>query len=164
MAYSFSLSAECGDEQAARALSAYFDGFVVLVADRSVRCVAAAQVDPESNWWAMTCVPGIALASPHGSDPELCKPANMTVVARQLLTHLRGAPPFRYAAIGVEVDHFRYFSEINEDFVLLDFHGLVVCDALWQRLGCPEVFESFSVGYHWRPYRGESPNAWGGAA
>src|SRR5262245_15023538 len=105
MALTFSLSAECGAEAAARAVAAHFDGFLLSAAGRDIRCIASAGPDPESQWWAIVCVPGMTHASPIGSDQELCEPVHLTAAAHQLFGHLRAAPDFRYALVGVEVDH-----------------------------------------------------------
>jgi hypothetical protein len=155
MAWIFSLSVECADTSAAEAVAAHFDGLALRVADRDVRCITSTRPDPESGWWAITCVPGMTAGSPIGSDPELCKAERMTEAARRLLEHLRTAPPFRYSMVGVEVDHFRCFSELDRDLVDRDFDGLVVSDMIWRQLGEPGTFEVFRPGYRWRPYTGE---------
>ena len=76
----------------------------------------------------------------------------MTAVAEVLYERLRSAPPFRYAIIGVEVDNFRDFSELDSDMVNLDFSGLVISDAVWKHLGSPSIFIPFEIGYRWRPF------------
>jgi len=73
-------------------------------------------------------------------------------IALALYDRLRTAPPYRYALIGVEVDEFRRFGELDDDVVKLDFNGLVLADTVWERLGSPGIFVPFVPGYHWRPF------------
>jgi hypothetical protein len=158
MAMYFSLSAECGGEVLARAVAAHFDGLPLVLPDGlSLRCESSPWQDVERNWWASAAPPGAsATGSPGKDDPELRKAVRMSQIGHLLYERLRSAPPFRYALAGVEVTEFRYFSELDEDLVTLDFPGLVVCDSIWERLGRAAVFQPFSPGYVWRPYRGEA--------
>jgi hypothetical protein len=50
----------------------------------------------------------------------------MTELGMLLYKHLRIAPPFRYALVGVEVDEFRTYSELIEDLPNLSIPGLVL--------------------------------------
>ena len=76
----------------------------------------------------------------------------MTKIAFALYEHLHSAPEFRFALVGVEVDEFRRFTELDNDVVTLDFSGLVLCEAVWRHLGSPSVFVPFTPGYRWRPF------------
>ena len=76
----------------------------------------------------------------------------MDELARVLYRHLRGAPPYRFALVGVEVDGFRLFDELDDDVVTLDFSGLVLSDDVWRGLGASSVFVPFEPGYVWRPF------------
>lgn len=76
----------------------------------------------------------------------------MTEMGLPLYERLRTAPPFRYAWVGVEVDDFRTFDELDDDIVRLDFSGLVLADAVWRALGESDHFVPFARGYRWRPF------------
>ena len=69
-----------------------------------------------------------------------------------LYERLRTAPRYRYALVGVEVDGFRYFDELDDDVVNHDYNGLVLAEEVWKHLGSPDVFVPFEPGYRWRPF------------
>jgi len=76
----------------------------------------------------------------------------MNEIAVLLLDILRTAPPFRFAGVGVEVESFREFSELDQDLIDLDFNGVVISEAIWRNLGLPSVFVPFSEGFRWKPF------------
>ncbi len=62
---------------------------------------------------------------------------------------------FRYALVGVEVDDFASFEDINENIAdprVVAYEGLVIAESIWGRLGCPGIFVPFALGYRWRPF------------
>lgn len=85
----------------------------------------------------------------------------LTEVGTRLYEHLRAAPPFLFALVGVEVDDVRNELEIEE--LIRDprpaYQGLVVSTDLWQQAGQPSAFQSFRSGYVWRQYLGETTPA-----
>ncbi|MEG4216834.1 hypothetical protein QUA27_15690 [Microcoleus sp. Pol14C6] len=152
MVWVFSLSAECGTKQSeAQQFAQYFNKtFCVLSNGRVSQCRAEIFQDIEENWWCRVCPSGI---SEIGIDtPESAY--LMTEIGRFLYLRLRFAPPFRYALVGMEVDEFRTYSELIEEPGWA-FPGLVLAEAVWQATGASSVFQSFSLGYVWKPYEGE---------
>lgn len=151
MTWTFSLSAECGNKLAAEQFSNHFDRVSwVLSSGKSSQCSTGIFQDTEENWW---CRVSPTTASEVGIDtPETAY--QMTELGISLYQHLRSAPPFRYALVGVEVDEFRTYGELLEESVLV-FPGLVLAEKIWQLVGSPAAFRSFSQGYVWKPYEGE---------
>jgi hypothetical protein len=82
----------------------------------------------------------------------------MSEMGHLLYERLRSAPEFRYALVGKETDEFRAFDELDQDVLGPAFAGLVLSEAIWDRLGRPAPFEPFRPGYVWRPYLGETSN------
>lgn len=153
MAWTFSLSAECGAEQiAAEQLAQYFDGLSWLLSNgRQSQCHTAVFQDIEGNWWCQACPSGISEVGIDQSDIAY----QMTELGILLYHRLRSAPPFRYALIGVEVDEFRTYSELISEASVPRFPGLVLAETVWQSLGASTLFRPFSSGYVWQPYEGE---------
>ncbi|MEG4348789.1 hypothetical protein QUA74_03475 [Microcoleus sp. LAD1_D3] len=152
MAWVFSLSAECGTKQSeAQQFAQYFNEISWMLSNgRHSQCRTESFQDIEENWWCRVCPSGI---SEIGIDtPESAY--LMTEVGIFLYQSLRFAPPFRYALVGMEVDEFRTYSELIEEPALV-FPGLVLAEAVWQATGASSVFQSFSLGYVWKPYEGE---------
>lgn len=149
MAWIFSLSAECGPQkEAAEAVTRHFDALTVTLADGSrFPCLADTFHDGES-WWARVGPDGVTR---NGINDER-EQRELTEIGFALYERLRSAPAFRFALVGVEVDGFRYFRELDDDVVTLDFGGLVLSDAVWQHLGSPSIFVPFTLGYRWRPF------------
>lgn len=153
MAWIFSLSAECGTEQAkAEQFSKYFDGVSwVLSNGCQAFCRTNIFQDLEANWWCRVCPSNL---SEVGIDtPE--RAYFMTELGISLYQHLQAAPRFRYALVGVEVDEFRTYSELIAEPSLIPFSGLVLAETIWQIIGASPEFRPFSLGYVWKPYEGE---------
>ncbi len=153
MTWIFSLSAECGAEQAtAERFVRHFDNTSWILSDGSqTQCDAEIFQDIEENWWCRVRPSGI---SEVGIDtPETAY--LMTELGILLYQHLRSAPAFRYALVGVEVDEFRTYSELLEESSIPTFPGLVLAETVWQVMGASPTFRSFSSGYTWKPYEGE---------
>lgn len=105
------------------------------------------------NWWGGVWPEGISKVGIRDEDDVI----QMNGIARVLYDVLRNAPTFRYARVGVEVDEFRYFSELGDDLVKSDhFNGVVLADEVWRGLGSPETYVEFGPGYRWRPFTGVS--------
>jgi hypothetical protein len=149
MAWPFSLSAECGPQQeAAQAVCQHFEGLIVTISDGSSYPCEVSTFRDEENWWACIFPDGVTRTG-IGSQEER---RQLTEIGFALYERLRSAPAFRYALVGVEACEFRYFKELDDDVVTLDFNGLVLSEWVWQRLGSPSIFVPFSPGYRWRPF------------
>jgi hypothetical protein len=149
MAWLFSLSAECGTKKAdAEAVAGHFHGFIVVLADGSQFPCEADVGQVEGAWWAVVYPEGVCRGG-VGNEKDA---RELTEVGFILYEQLRSAPPFRFALVGVEVYDFRKFEELNDDLVNWDFNGVVLADAIWQRLGSPTIYVPFAPGYRWRPF------------
>jgi hypothetical protein len=149
MAYLFSLVAECGPQKgAAEAVAHHFSDLTVTLADGSHFPCDAGAFQDRGNWWAGVSPKGVSRSGIRHQQDE----RELTEVGFVLYERLRSAPAFRYALVGIEVDGFRSFEELDDDVVTLDFSGLVLSDAAWQHLGSPGIFIPFAFGYHWRPF------------
>lgn len=156
MAWMFGLSAECGsDKTRANSFALHFDGMTwVLSNNRQCRCQADIFQDIDQNWWCRVCPNNfseIGIVSPESAYL-------MTELGILLYQHLRSAPDFRYALVGVEVDEFRTFSELLEEPPNLSIPGLVLAEKVGQALGVSAAYRPFSPGYIWQPYEGETYN------
>ena len=153
MAWTFTLSAECGVEQAgAERFAQHFDQISwVLSNGKHSKCQTSIFQDIEENWWCRVCPSGI---SEIGTDtPESAY--LMTELGILLYQRLQSAPLFRYALVGVEVDEFRTYSELIEESSTLAFPGLVLAETVWQAVGSSSAFRPFSSRYVWKLYEGE---------
>lgn len=153
MTWIFSLSAECGAEQAiAEQFAHHFDNVSWILSNGSqTQCHADIFQDIEENWWCRICPSDI---SKVGIDtPETAY--LMTELGILLYQRLRSAPTFRYALVGVEVDEFRTYRELLEESPTPTFPGLVLAKTVWQAMGESTAFRLFSSGYVWKPYEGE---------
>jgi hypothetical protein len=153
MAWIFSLSAECGQEKiAAERFSEHFDKITLfLTDDQQSQCHTNVFQDMEENWWCRVCPNNI---SEVGIDtPESAY--RMTEVGILLYKHLKSAPSFRYALVGVEVDEFRTYTELLEESSTLEFPGLVLAKNLEIDDRLLLGFRPFESGYIWKPYEGE---------
>lgn len=103
----------------------------------------------EGDWWACAVPDGVSRVGVRNEQDRF----QMTELAIALYERLRTAPQYRYALVGVEVDDFRSFSEIDDDLITLDFQGLVLSDLLWRHIGSPDIYVPFESGYRWRPFR-----------
>jgi hypothetical protein len=156
MAWIFSLSAECGSEEISASKFAQHFMEQILILSNGSRCLCRTDTfqDIENNWWCRVYPNNI---SELGIDsPESAY--LMTELGILLYKHLRIAPPFRYALVGVEVDEFRTYSELIEDLPNLSIPGLVLAKKIQQEVEALKVFRIFSSGYVWQPYEGEIYN------
>jgi hypothetical protein len=153
MAWVFSLSAECGPEQATAArFSQHFEN-LAWVLSNGVRCQCRTTIfqDIDENWWCRVCPSGVSEIGIEAPDSAYL----MTELGILLYQHLRSAPAFRYALVGVEVDEFSTYSELPKESLDLSLPGLVLSDVTWQAMTSPSTFRPFSPGYVWQPYEGE---------
>jgi hypothetical protein len=153
MAWTFSLSAECGAEQVAvEQFAQHFDGLSwVLSNGQQSQCHTAVFQDIEGNWWCQACPSRISEVGIDASDIAY----QMTELGILLYQQLQSAPPFRYALVGVEVDEFRTYSELISEVTVPNFPGLVLAETIWRSLGASTLFCPFCSGYVWQPYEGE---------
>jgi hypothetical protein len=148
VAYFYSLAVECGDEGAARACAEHFSG---RRADVAVKRSAE-----DGAWWAVVTPQGESESGVTSDDVA----QSLSAAGQALLEHLRSAPPFRFAVIGVEAFEAITFDDLDastgSDPSFPDrFDGLVVSDEVRDRLGRDAPLEPFAPGYAWFPYRGE---------
>jgi hypothetical protein len=156
MAWIFGLSAECGpDESKARLFAQSFEGVSWTLSNgRQCHCRTAIFQDVDENWWCRVCpnnISEIGIESPESAYL-------MTELGILFYQHLRLAPAFRYALVGVEVDKFRTHRELLEDASELSVPGLVLAIEVEQDIGLSSAYRSFSPGYTWLPYEGEVYN------
>jgi len=153
MAWTFSLSAECGEAKiAAEQFAQHFDGFAWILANGTqYQCHTTLFQDLEGNWWSRVSPSGISEVGIDASDIAY----QMTELGILLYQRLQSAPPFRYALVGVEADEFRTYSELITEIPVTSFPGLVLVETVWRSLGASTLFRPFSSGYVWHPYEGE---------
>ena len=149
MAWLFSLSAECGpNKHDAESVAAHFNDYNSALDDGSRYPCTSDVSEIDGTWWANCYPEGVSIAGVGNKKDERV----MTAVGFSLYEWLMTAPPYRFAIVGVEVEGFREYDEIDSDVTELDFSGLVLSDAIWRRLGAPAMFVPFASGYHWRPF------------
>jgi hypothetical protein len=153
MGWIFSLSAECGAQQAlAEEFAQHFQGVCeILSTGHESQWHSGIFQDVEENWWCRVCPVGereVGIDTPESAYL-------MTELGILLYRRLQSAPPFRYALVGLEVDEFRTYNELLEECSTLLFPGLVLAEAVWQAIGSSRAFQPFSPGYVWKPYKGE---------
>ncbi len=156
MAWIFSLSAECGqDESNVNKFAEHFEGIEwILSNDRPCLCRTDTFQDIEQNWWCRVYpnnISEVGIDSPESAYV-------MTELGILLYQTLRFTSSFRYALVGVEVDEFRTYSELMEDLSNLSLPGLVLAKELTLGLEILPLFRTFSSRYVWQPYAGEVYN------
>lgn len=159
MGWFFTLSAEIGPNQIdARTFAEHFNKLPLVLSDGK-QFLCQAGYGPEGgsfknlNWWSVTCP-----VKDNGKDINVFEDfQEMNELAPLLYERLKSAPPFRYALVGIEVDEFRTYEELISDDLIKEkperFHGLVITEDIWRKLGSPEYFVSFRPGYLWIPFR-----------
>jgi hypothetical protein len=163
MAWIFSLSAECGSSrQDAEKFRDYFRDVVLTLADgKKVRCSSDRYFrdpdeyfqDRDGNWWNFVIPEGMVFGG-EGQDSTLRKKEGASEVGFLLYEHLKSAPFFRYAMVGLEVDGFLEESEFKTTD-LNRYDGIVLSKDFYESLDVQYELEEFSPGYYWRPYLGE---------
>ncbi|MGC1309837.1 MAG: hypothetical protein WA885_21640 [Phormidesmis sp.] len=156
MAWIFSLSAECGsDERKAKLFAQHFEGVTWKLSNRrQCQCRTDTFQDIDENWWCRVYPNNISKMGIESSESAYV----MTELGILFYQHLRSAPKFRYALVGVEVDEFRTHSELLEDASDLSTPGLVLAEDIGQVLELSSAYRAFRPGYVWFPYEGEIYN------
>lgn len=160
MAWIFSLSAECGAEEAqAQQFAQHFEGMTWLLSnDRQCQCQSDRFQDLEGNWWCRVRPRNLSEVGIDAPESAYL----MTELGILLYQRLQTAPAFRYALVGVEVDEFRTYGELVNEFDSTAPHvsmpGLVLSREISQTLKVNSGFQAFSSNYVWQPYAGEIYN------
>lgn len=83
----------------------------------------------------------------------------MTSIGFEFYNLLMDAPEYRYALAGLEVDGWRWMSDLEEEpNDLFIASGVVIRKDIYAKIGSPgEMFE-FTSNYVWTPYTGEKWN------
>ena len=157
MGWFFSLCVECGSKLEAEAIAEHFKQLDLLLSDgRKFDCrVDVYQTNNQSliDWWCSVNPRGLSESGIHTvKDAQ-----DMTELGFLLYEHLRSAPGFRYALVGVEVDEVRYYHELltRDGKADVPFDGFVVSEMIYEYLGKPVGFVPFKLGYFWTQYKGE---------
>lgn len=156
MAWIFSLSAECGsDENNAKLFAQYFEEMTWTLSNgHQCQCRADIFQDFDENWWCRVYpnnISEIGIESPESAYL-------MTELGILFYQHLRTAPKFRYALVGVEVDEFRTYSELLEDASAFTIPGLVLATEVGEKVNLSSAYRPYCPGYVWLPYEGEIYN------
>ncbi|MEZ4362979.1 MAG: hypothetical protein R3B48_22500 [Kofleriaceae bacterium] len=145
MAWIFALWAQCRTGEEASAFAAHFAQQRWSLRD-GVSTVCSASIEADTCCWIQP-----SNVSRSGVTDETVA-AQLAEVGTLLHEHLRTAPAFLFALVGVEVDDVRTEAEMEE--LARDTHrayqGLVVSVDLWQRAGQPPGFDPFRPGHLWR--------------
>jgi hypothetical protein len=149
----FSLSAECGGEQAvAVAFSQHFQNVSWALSNGlQSKCCTTVFQDIDEHWWCRVCPSGVSEMGIEEPNAAYL----MTELGILLYQQLQSAPAFRYALVGLEIDEFRTHRELLAESAGQLLPGLVLSEATWQMMASPTTFRAFSPGYVWQPYEGE---------
>jgi len=161
MAFFYSLSIECGaDKSAALTCAKHFDGWKLPLNDLlpdTVNVTVKQESGDDQDWWVVVVPVGVSQSGVVSEEAA----RSMSAAGHCLLDRLKTAPPFRFAVIGVEADEAIYYNDLNpelgQDSTLAErYHGLVVSEEIYERLNPTSMFEPFTLGKFWIPYRGET--------
>jgi len=162
MAFFFSLSIECGADQAAAASCADHFGSWELppecaLPNRTIRVSFQQESSGDPIWWAVVVPLGVSQSGVWSEDVA----HEMSAAGVCLFDRLKTAPPFRFALIGVESQEAILRANLDRHFAqdptLADrYRGLVISQEIRDQLGASPVFGPFAPGYFWIPYRGET--------
>lgn len=151
MAWIFSLAAECGPEKpGAEAFAQHFERLSI-ACDGAEHICGTQIYEQDGAWWAVVCPNGLSRSGIRNEQDR----RQMTMIGLALYERLRSSPPYRYAIVGVEVDGFCSFDDLDDDLLNLArtmYEGLVITNSIWQRLRCSDIFVPFTAGYRWRPF------------
>ncbi len=158
MALIFSLYAVCRDEAEVAPFLAHFHGLRWTLADGTETTLdaepyrlAAPSAPPgliDRSCWIM---PSEISTSGIRDDRDAVL---MTELGERLCEHLRSAPPFEWAMVGIEVDQQQDDAELAE-MIREAWSGLIFSEALFRRAGSPVAGIPFRDGMWWHPYIGE---------
>lgn len=106
-----------------------------------------------TKWYpgGMVTVDGISTTGVNSESDAL----EMTSVGLEFYELLIGAPKYRFALVGIEVDGWREFKDLEEDPKDVLTPGFVIREDLYKQLGSPGKLIEFNTGYLWTPYHGE---------
>ena len=156
MAMLFLLFVECADAPATEACRQHFDGFEFeLLSGKRVRWSAGiSDFNPGME--------AISFDLNRYGISGLQDAIDATQCGLHLLHHLKSAPEFLFARVGIEAGYIPA-SELP-DFIETSHAAdkrknlmleCVLREDLFKNLGCPEHFTEFRPGYVWRKYSGE---------
>ena len=164
MAWVYSLSAECGsDKNQAEIFAKHFEDLSFeLVTGKTSVCSVEIHADEENNWWASIFPSNIT----RSNGCSLTDAVEISEVGFCLYKQLKSSPQFRFALFGCEVEEFRLYSQLVDDVATYRdgriefnnhsvFKGLVLSLEIWEELGKPIAFFSFTDNYRWRVYEGK---------
>lgn len=154
MAYILELAADCVTENAAKRFGSHFSGLSFSLPDGRVCNLTDSDTSVfiDDVGHARCCVASIG-ASLTGSREVLHTDDERREFILFLYEHLRGAPPFRCAAVGFECNDFDLY---DRDGRVSSIDGLVICDQVFMEAGRPAPFQPFAAGYHWIPFTKET--------
>lgn len=148
---SLSLAAECGtSREAAECFAAHFPAELRRRDGTLHRLEIRVTERAGHGHWCMVQPTGLSTRGIHCDREEEV----FDDLAAQLYGWLKTAPAYRYARVGLGVERFREYAELNAEIGVGNFSGMVIEEPLWRELGAPSTFEPFGGGYRWRPYRG----------
>ncbi len=87
--------------------------------------------------------------------------AKLSECGIDLAIRLVSAPEFVFARIGIEVDGYTradFVQEYQNDGEPWIPEGTIICERLWEDLGCPTGLSNFRPKYYWNKYKGEPIN------
>ena len=151
MAWRFELAVECGiDHKAVIGVKNHFDGLTFALDDGTNGRWMADYVseDEDKRWWVTVLPIILEKALEWKDDPQL-----LAATGKQLYERLKSAPPFRFAIVGIETFQFNRAESLRDLLEHPALHGLVVNEELFDILGRPREFTTFSNGYFWLPSR-----------
>ncbi len=163
MAYLFGIAIECGRGRAvAVAMENHFSKFEMTLSDglKATFSSELHELSTPGNSEIVHWVHVFCNEMMDGVENEAIA-RQLSEVGKALYQQLRTAHSFRFAFVGVEVLEILNFDEIPDllndpDDLLLRYAGLVIKQSLTQNSSSEKLFEPFSNGYCWIPYRGES--------
>jgi hypothetical protein len=155
MAWIFELEADCVKKEAAEAFGSHFSGLVYVLPDgRECRVDPSGVRGFEDPVHHFRCCVAPTGASLTGYKDVLRTDDERKQLALFLYERLRTAPPFRFAAVGVECHEFDPF---DRNGALDPFDGLVICEQMFDGAGRHREFQPFSPGRFWIPFTETSP-------
>lgn len=147
MAWIYSMWVETETKELGKAIKDYFNNRIVKSNGREYRISAY-----EGGMVTVDGISRIGITSKADAD-------EMTLIGFEFYKLLKGAPEYRYALTGVEVDGWREMKELEEDpNDILLISGFVIRKDIYEKLGSPGELSEFNSRYLWTPYEGEKWN------
>lgn len=151
MAWIFSLSIECGEDQSnAEAVRSTFCNLGL-----NFEYGSRLSQDNENNWWCIVTPTYQSSTKENKNAADLEK--GLELLANYFSNLNSQSIYFRYGLVGLEVDLFREYSELKTDKDFYRFPGLVICKNAFAELEevvdqYPKKFEEINQNY-WRVKR-----------